>query len=133
MAVYLLHFKQPFRHARHYLGYADNLSARLAQHKSGNGARLMEVVHDAGISWVVARTWEGGRDLERKLKGYHKWLFMRLHVGVEVKNGSDIGAGARPANHSPLVSIPKLPIMICWRSSRCNVNASLNLSRQRTC
>ena len=71
MAVYLLHFQENYKHARHYLGYADNLSARLAQHKAGNGARLMEVIHDAGISWVVARIWPGGRDLERKLKGYH--------------------------------------------------------------
>jgi len=71
MTVYLLHFRTPYKHAKHYLGYASRLDVRLAQHKAGNGARLMEVIHDAGISFVVARTWEGGRDLERKLKGHH--------------------------------------------------------------
>src|SRR5260370_16120104 len=45
--------------------------ARLDQHRKGTGARLTQVVREAGISWVVARTWRGGRRLERKLKGYH--------------------------------------------------------------
>lgn len=63
--VYLLHFNQPFSHARHYLGSADNLEARLARHASGDGARLMEVIAEAGITWQLARTWEGGHELER--------------------------------------------------------------------
>lgn len=66
--VYLLHFVEPYKHAKHYLGSADDLSARLAEHRHGTGARLTQVVRDAGISWVVARTWLGGRRLERKLK-----------------------------------------------------------------
>ena len=65
---YLLHFVTPYRHARHYLGSSDDLAKRLAQHRNGTGARLMEVVHDAGISFVVARTWVGGKNLERQLK-----------------------------------------------------------------
>jgi len=69
--VYLLHFIQPYKHARHYLGCADDLSARLAQNRADNGARLTQVVRDAGGSWEVARTWRGGRRLEQKLKGYH--------------------------------------------------------------
>ncbi|MBB5085041.1 putative GIY-YIG superfamily endonuclease [Nonomuraea endophytica] len=28
--VYLLHFAQPYRHARHYLGWTTDLQARLA-------------------------------------------------------------------------------------------------------
>lgn len=66
--VYLLHFDQPYKHARHYLGSADDLDARLARHASGNGARLIEVISQAGITWRLARTWPGGRDLERQLK-----------------------------------------------------------------
>jgi predicted GIY-YIG superfamily endonuclease len=69
--VYLLHFTQPYKHARHYLGCAEDVGARLAQHRKGTGARLTQVVREAGISWVVARTWRGGRHLEHKLKGYH--------------------------------------------------------------
>ena len=68
MTVYLIHFDTPYKHARHYLGSADDVEARLAQHRSGNGARLMEVVGKAGISWRLARTWDGGRDQERRLK-----------------------------------------------------------------
>lgn len=68
MIIYLIHFDVPYHHARHYLGIAVDLEARLAQHRSGNGARLMQVVSRAGISWRLVRTWEGGRELERRLK-----------------------------------------------------------------
>ncbi len=74
MTVYLIHFERNYRHARHYLGVASDLEVRLEQHKRGRkagGARLMEVIKDAGIGWRVARTWQGGRDLERRLKGWH--------------------------------------------------------------
>jgi len=27
--IYLLHFQRSYRHARHYLGYTDDLDARL--------------------------------------------------------------------------------------------------------
>jgi hypothetical protein len=40
----------------------------LAQHRSGNGARLMEIVTAAGIAWKVVRTWAGDRTFERSLK-----------------------------------------------------------------
>jgi predicted GIY-YIG superfamily endonuclease len=66
--VYLLHFERPYKHARHYLGSTNRLTARLAEHQEGRGARLLEVVHAAGIPWVLARTWEGGRERERQLK-----------------------------------------------------------------
>lgn len=68
MTVYLIHFETPYEHARHYLGFTTDLAARLAAHRAGSGARLMEVITQAGISWYVARTWEGGRNLERALK-----------------------------------------------------------------
>ncbi|CAN5634919.1 hypothetical protein BH23GEM7_BH23GEM7_27220 [soil metagenome] len=66
--VYLLHFAEPYRHARHYIGTAENVAARLEEHRRGRGARLMEVITEAGISFTLARTWEGGRALERQLK-----------------------------------------------------------------
>jgi predicted GIY-YIG superfamily endonuclease len=69
MPVYLLHFDQPYKHARHYLGYSGNLEQRLAAHRAGYGARLMEVVAAAGISFTVARLWaEGDYQLEKRLK-----------------------------------------------------------------
>lgn len=72
MTVYLLHFNEPYRHAQHYIGYAANLDQRLAAHRAGHGARLLEVVNAAGITWSLARTWEGDRKLERRLKNRHK-------------------------------------------------------------
>ena len=66
--VYLLHFDEPYKHARHYLGYTGNLELRVAEHRNGTGARLMRAVVEAGISFVVARTWEGDRAFERRLK-----------------------------------------------------------------
>lgn len=67
--VYLLHFDTPFGHARHYTGWAANLSARLLAHATGRGARLTEVVRAAGIGWSVAKTWDGvDRYFERRLK-----------------------------------------------------------------
>lgn len=68
MAVYLLHLDTPIAHAKHYLGSAQDLPARLARHRAGNGARLLEVAHERGITFTLARTWDGGRELERRLK-----------------------------------------------------------------
>jgi predicted GIY-YIG superfamily endonuclease len=74
--VYLIHFKTPYKHARHYLGSTGNLEARLQLHRNKNGARLMEVVSEAGIEWEVSRLWkcdtrEDALKLEKRLKGHH--------------------------------------------------------------
>ncbi len=37
-------------------------------HTEGRGARLVEVIIDAGIGFTLARTWQGDRGLERALK-----------------------------------------------------------------
>jgi predicted GIY-YIG superfamily endonuclease len=66
--VYLLHFDKPYKHARHYVGWTQDLDARLAKHARGHGARLLEVVRDAGIVWTLARTWPGTRNRERQIK-----------------------------------------------------------------
>ena len=66
--VYLIHFNTPYRHARHYVGFTTNLDRRITDHLCGMGARLMEVITAAGIEWKVARTWQGNRQLERRIK-----------------------------------------------------------------
>lgn len=69
--VYLLHFERPISEAhtaQHYMGFTDDLGRRLDAHRKGNGARLVEVATKRGISFEVARTWEGDRKLERRLK-----------------------------------------------------------------
>ena len=68
---YLLHFAKPYKHARHYLGYTYDLTTRLQLHKAGKAARLTQVVREAGIELVLARTWPGDRRLELKLKRQH--------------------------------------------------------------
>ncbi|GAA2327390.1 hypothetical protein [Dactylosporangium salmoneum] len=67
--IYLLHFERPFSHARHYLGWTGGpLPVRLQAHLAGQGARLLAAVHSAGITWFLARTWEGTRARERQIK-----------------------------------------------------------------
>jgi predicted GIY-YIG superfamily endonuclease len=66
--VYMLHFTAPFGHARHYVGWTDNLPKRLAAHQGGRGARLIAVASAAGIGFTVARTVTGDRNRERAIK-----------------------------------------------------------------
>ncbi len=69
--IYLLCWaKTPYKHATHYLGWSSvgKLESRLAAHRAGRGARLMEVIKEAGIEWTLARTWQGDRNRERQLK-----------------------------------------------------------------
>jgi hypothetical protein len=48
--------------------WASDLKARLAEHEQGRGARLLQVITAAGITWKLARTWPGDRKRERELK-----------------------------------------------------------------
>lgn len=67
--VYLIHFSPSYKHAKHYLGWAEDIDRRLAEHEIGAGARLTQVAVDAGCRLILARVWEDGdRTLERKLK-----------------------------------------------------------------
>ncbi|SOD72743.1 hypothetical protein SAMN05892883_2090 [Jatrophihabitans sp. GAS493] len=66
--VYLLHFDRPYKHAKHYIGWASNLDARLAHHRAGSGANLLAVLRREGIGWTLARTWNGSRNRERQIK-----------------------------------------------------------------
>jgi hypothetical protein len=74
--VYLLHFDRPMGDtsnprgfAGHYTGWTLDLPGRLQDHAAGRGARLMEVVGEAGIGWQLVRVWPGTRARERSLKG----------------------------------------------------------------
>lgn len=66
--VYLVHFTQPYRQARHYTGWTADLDSRLSEPHAGRDARLLQVITQAGIDWTLARTWEGTRERERQLK-----------------------------------------------------------------
>lgn len=67
--VYLLHFSQPFSHARHYIGWAKHKDKRISHHRCGTGAKLTKAVVNAGIELIEARFWEGrDKNFERRLK-----------------------------------------------------------------
>ncbi len=66
--IYMLHFDQPYKHARHYVGWTDDLFDRLDQHAAGRGARLVAVIWHAGIGFTLIRICEGTRYTERAIK-----------------------------------------------------------------
>jgi len=68
--VYLLHFAEPMSHAQHYLGWTNNLDARLRQHKGHKNpqCRITSAFSTKGISFVLARTWAGTIAKEKELK-----------------------------------------------------------------
>lgn len=96
--VYLLHFHTPLGHAKHYPGCSANLSLRLAEHASGHGARLTEVVAAAGIGWTLARTWPNvTRTYERRLK----------NQGGAARRCPLCGIKPRIAQPTPIVALPQ--------------------------
>jgi hypothetical protein len=68
--IYLLHFDRSYRHARHYLGYTEDLEARLAAHRAGRGSPLVAAAVRDGIGFQVAATWPCDRTEERRLHRY---------------------------------------------------------------
>ena len=67
--VYLLHFTQPYKHARHYVGYAEySIEQRVEHHRKGQGANLTAYASRERSDFIIARTWEGGRNEERQVK-----------------------------------------------------------------
>jgi len=70
--VYLLHFERPLAHAQHYLGWTEDVAARVARHLSGEGSPLVRAVAAEGIGVQVARAWlRVPRAFERQLKRHH--------------------------------------------------------------
>lgn len=78
--VYTLHFDKRIgldgrNGALHYVGWARNLQARLANHAAANGrgAALTDWAVSHGIGWTLADTRPGTRADERRLKrnGHH--------------------------------------------------------------
>jgi hypothetical protein len=74
--TYLLHFIVPatgdparYRHAGHYIGWTTDLAARMEAHARGTGARLVEVITEAGLGFKLVRTWPNTtKDREDLLK-----------------------------------------------------------------
>lgn len=69
--IYLLHFEEPISEdhtAQHYVGSTNSLAARMQSHRLGHGVRYIQVAHERGIRFEVARVWLGPRTLEYRIK-----------------------------------------------------------------
>ena len=69
--VYLIHLDKPLKHARHYLGFSEDLPERVKKHRTGQGAAFMRAISKEGNTWHVSRIWDGDRTIERVLKDQH--------------------------------------------------------------
>lgn len=95
MPVYLVHFERaigdtsnPHGSAQHYLGCAEDVEARLKEHRAGNGAKILAHVARMGIAFWVVRTWEGGHELEKRLKAWHASPYLCPICTEERRNGN---------------------------------------------
>lgn len=67
--TYLIHFARRYKHAGHYIGWCSDMATRFRLHKAGRGARLLEVITEAGIPYEIVRIWPNTtRTDERRLK-----------------------------------------------------------------
>ena len=65
-------FANPRGRAGHYLGWADDVDARMAEHRAGRGARILAACVQHGIAFDVVRTRaDVDRSFERRLKRQH--------------------------------------------------------------
>ncbi len=69
--VYLIHLDKPLHHARHYVGFSEDLPGRIQKHHNGQGAAFMKAIAKEQISWHVSRIWDGDRTFERMVKDQH--------------------------------------------------------------
>lgn len=96
---YLLCFAKPIGDlakpsgwAGHYLGSSAGLDAELARfRRDGGHAKIMRELHRRGIDFELVRTWPGGRDMERWLKGKHGPVRLCPRCGPLPRSGYQIG------------------------------------------
>lgn len=69
--VYLLHITPPLGHARHYVGYTDDVepSRRLAKHAKGQGSKMLRAAVSSGRVLSVVHHWPGAT---RRFEAYLK-------------------------------------------------------------
>lgn len=106
--IYIIHFDQPFHHARHYVGYCQEggLTTRIDQHRSGTGSVLLRHLNEVGITWRVVNLIHGGdRVMERTIKRtnhVNRWCpFCRTthgHSTYKVQRGKP----GRPGQYVPI-------------------------------
>lgn len=71
--IYLIHFDKPLKHAKHYIGFAeDDIEKRIKEHKSGQGAKILRALKQNGIDFNVVLSIKGDRNFERRMKNRKK-------------------------------------------------------------
>ena len=100
--IYMLHFDQPYKHAKHYVGWTADLLDRLDTHAAGHGARLVAVIWQAGIGFTLIRVCEGTRQ--------HRARHQERRRRAPVLPGLHPAAVERPlAGHARRIHPPHLP------------------------
>ncbi len=69
--IYLIHFDEPYHHARHYIGWTEDIYERFARHVDGRGSPLLAACLNAGIGFRVVAFGRGARKDERFIKNAH--------------------------------------------------------------
>lgn len=82
------------KRARHYLGYTEDLEARVTAHRAGRGSPLVAAAVRDGIDFCVAATSPGDRTEERRLHRYRNSP-QRLCPICRNKPGPDAPAAVR--------------------------------------
>ncbi len=71
--VYLVHFSgRTSQNRQHYLGWSADVGRRFAQHTSGRGAHETRKALAEGLKVMLAQTWRGTPDLERRIKQWSR-------------------------------------------------------------
>ena len=78
MDLYIIHFSKPFKHARHYIGIAQDAEKRFERHLSGRGAVLIReaIKADIGIKFTkyIISTHDGystAKAEEKRIKSHN--------------------------------------------------------------
>lgn len=90
--VYLIHFEEPLKHARHYIGSTMHLTERMRCYCAGNAdsSRIMAAVHRECIAWRVVRIWTF--DTPRQMRDWE----------YQFKKGADGKQHIKPASRCPV-------------------------------
>jgi predicted GIY-YIG superfamily endonuclease len=69
MSVYILHLSPPLKHARHYVGFSEQVKKRFNHHLAGTGSRFTQVCREKGITLTLAVVIRhASREDERRIK-----------------------------------------------------------------
>ncbi len=101
---YLIHFDEPVGGKSHYLGFAPDLSARIAKHRASEGAAMTRRANARGISWRVVRVWrDSDRDAEVALKAMiPKNLCPHCNLRVSRQKARSLAEQSRQTQGRPL-------------------------------